>query len=136
MGASAIGGDHVVKTTTAFSILAILVAFANLASLGAARATECNGKADRVVFGVLPNAGFSIESSGACASGDTAGGMVRGAKVVRQTQHGSVKLPDNSSFGYRAQPGYSGSDAFVIEATGSDTRGTETSAVTYGATVR
>jgi hypothetical protein len=36
----------------------------------------------------------------------------------------------------RAKPGYSGSDAFVIEATGRNTFGTGTSVLTYNVNVR
>jgi hypothetical protein len=124
------------KPSSTISALAALVAFASLASVGVAQAIECNVKGNRVVFGVPMNAGFSIKSGSACTSGYTAGGMVHNANVAQQPQHGSVRLLNNSSFEYRAQPGYAGSDAFVIEATGSDTRGTGTSVVTYSVTVR
>lgn len=113
-----------------------LVILASLASVSAAQAIECNVKGNRTVFGQSVNAGFSIKSGRSCTSGYTSGGMVQDAKVAQQPQHGSVRLLNNSSFEYRAQPGYAGSDAFVIEATGSDTRGTGTSVVTYSVTVR
>ena len=124
------------KPCTTFSALVALTAVATLAAAGAAQAIECNVRGNRAVFGVAMNAGFNIKSGAACTSGYTAGGMVQNAKVSQQPQHGSVRLLNNSSFEYRSQPGYTGPDAFVIEATGSDTRGTGTSIVTYNVTVR
>jgi hypothetical protein len=122
--------------STTIAALAALVAVASVASAGAAHAIECNVKGNRTVFGVSMKAGFSIKSGSACTSGYTSGGMVQDAKVTQQPQHGSVRLLNNSSFEYRSQPGYAGSDAFVIEATGRDTRGTGTSVVTYNVNVR
>jgi hypothetical protein len=133
---SAISGSDAMKSSGTLSALAALVAFSSLASLSPARAIECNVKANRTIFGQSMNAGFSIKSGRSCTSGYTSGGMVQDAKVKQQPQHGTVRLPNNSSFEYRAQPGYTGSDAFVIEATGSGTRGTGTSVVPYNVTVR
>jgi len=124
------------KPSATFSALVALTAVATLAAAGAAQAIECNVSGNRAVFGVAMNAGFNIKSGAACTSGYTAGGMVQNAKVSQQPQHGSVRLLNNSSFEYRSQPGSTGPDAFLIEATGSDTRGTGTSTVTYNVTVR
>ena len=124
------------KPSTTFSALAALAAIATQAAVDSAQAIECNVKGNRAVFGVSMNAGFNIKSGAACTSGYTSGGLVQNAKVSQQPQHGSVRLLNNSSFEYRSQPGYTGPDAFVIEATGRDTRGTGTSTVTYNVTVR
>ena len=124
------------KRSTAFSALATVAVFASVAGTGVAQAIECNAKGNRAVFGVSMNAGLSLKSGAACTSGYMAGGMVDNAKVARPPQYGSVRLLNNSSFEYQTQPGYTGPDAFVIEATGSDTRGTGTSTVTYNVTAR
>ncbi len=124
------------KQSTMFSVLTAVAAVATLAAVSAAQAIECNVKGNRAVFGVSMNAGFNIKSGAACTSGYTSGGLVQNAKVSQQPQHGSVRLLNNSSFEYRSKPGYTGPDAFVIEATGRDTRGTGTSSVTYNVTVR
>jgi hypothetical protein len=131
-----ISENEAMKPSTNFANLAVVVSLASLAWVGAAQAVECNVKGNRAVFGVSMNAGFDIKSGRACTSGYAAGGLVQDAKVTQQPQHGSVRLLNNSSFDYRAQPGYTGADAFVIEATGSDTRGSGTSVVTYNINVR
>lgn len=124
------------KPSSTFAVLATLVAFASFARVGTAHAIECNVKVNRAVFGVSMNTGFDVKSGRTFTSGYTSGGMVQNAKVAQQPQHGNVSLLNNSSFEYQSQPGYTGSDAFVIEATGRDTRGTGTSVVTSSVNVR
>jgi hypothetical protein len=123
------------KPSSTFSALAA-VALASFVVTSEAHATECNVKSNRAVFGASLNAGFDIRPGHACTYGYSSGGMMKSAKITQQAQHGSVRLRNNSSFEYRAKPGYAGSDAFVIEATGRDTLGTGASVLTYNITVR
>jgi hypothetical protein len=124
------------NSSSSLATLVVLVSFTGFAPVRAAHAVECNVKSNRAVFGVSMNAGFDIKSGRACTYGYSSGGMMQNAKVAQQAQHGSVRLLNNSSFEYRSKPGYMGSDAFVIEATGRDTFGTGTSVLTYSINVR
>jgi hypothetical protein len=118
--------------SSGFSALAALAAFVVASH---AHAAECNVKT-RAASAVSMNAGFDIKSGRTCAYGYSSGGMTKSAKVAQQTQRGSARLLNNPSFEYRAKPGYSGSDAFVIEATGRKTFGTGTPVLTYDVNVR
>ena len=124
------------KTSRTCMALTALFSFASVATIDVAHAVECNVKNTSAVFGVAMNGWFDVKSGRACTYGYSAGGTVKSAKVTQQAQHGNVRLINNSSFEYRAKSGYTGTDAFVIEAVGRDTRGTGTSVVTFNINVR
>jgi hypothetical protein len=124
------------KTSSMPAAFAALISIASFSAVGGAHAAECNVKNTSAVFGVSMTGWFDVSSGRACTYGYSSGGAMKSAKVTQQAQHGSVRLINNSSFEYRSKTGYTGTDAFVIEAVGRDLHGTGTSVLTYNINVR
>ena len=113
----------------------ILAAICSLISFGAAHATECYGTGHRSTFGADSSAYFSVKSGETCNYAFSVDGVVRSTKVSASPKNGSVRMLNETSFEYKANPGYKGADSFKIETTGSNQTGSGTSVLTMNVTV-
>ena len=63
---------------------------------------------------------FNVDRGESCMIGASTFGKFEGSKVARQPEHGTVKQLSVSSWQYTPQPGFTGSDSFVLEGIGND----------------
>ena len=119
--------------------LAAIGVVASLASftLSHAQVSQCQTRGNWAGWGQNGEAAFDVGPGQACTIGVNTYGRIENTKVARQPAHGKVRQIDLSNFEYRADPGFTGTDSFVLEGTGHDPGGpNEASAVTMTVNVR
>jgi len=100
--------------------LVAIVAAASLAVSGAARADMCQINGNWAGWGQHGTGSFDISSGQSCLIGVSTFGYLQDTKILKRPQHGTVKQLSLSSFEYKAKPGYTGTDTFVLSGTGHD----------------
>ena len=120
----------------------VLIAVA-LGLLAAATAALAQGTNQCVVSGSPPAGwGFNstgyimIPSGGSCLFTVNISGEVLSSRVAQRPAHGRLQRLNRSSYVYSSQPGYRGSDAFSVQATGRSPTSSGTSVVTVNATLQ
>jgi hypothetical protein len=117
----------------AIGVVAILVSFAP----SRAQAPQCIIRGDWAGWGQNGAVAFDLSPGQACTIGVNTYGTIQKTRVAREAQHGQVRQIDVSNFEYKANPGFTGTDSFVLEGTGHDPGGpNEASSVTMTVNVR
>ena len=119
--------------------LATIGVAASLAIIAPSRAQspQCQVIGNWAGWGTNGAGTFDVNPGGACTIGVNTFGTIQKTRIAREPQHGKVMQIDASSFEYRAAPGFSGTDSFVLEGTGHDPGApNEASAVTMTVNVR
>jgi hypothetical protein len=124
-------------TKGSLALLASAVMISSLALSSSARAqTACQIVGNFAPFGQNMSGEFDVKSGGSCRSALAMPGTMQSAKIVTKPQHGTVRLVTPTTFEYKAKPGFTGSDAFTLAATGFGTLGTGTSTLNMKVNVR
>lgn len=80
---------------------------------------------------------FEVSPGGACLFSLNIQGEILSSAIARPPSNGSVERVNRSTYTYTANPGFTGTDSFAIEATGNAMGGpVGTSVITMNATVR
>ena len=80
---------------------------------------------------------FDVPPGGACLFSLNINGEIQSATIAKAPLNGSLNMENVSTYTYRPNPGFTGTDSFAIEATGKDIGGpVGTSVITMNATVR
>ena len=120
------------------SLAAIGVA-ATLASFTPSRAQvpECLIRGNWAGWGQNGAGVFEVRPGQGCTIGLNTYGRIQNTRVAKQPEHGKVRQLDLSSFEYMPEPGFAGTDSFVLEGLGHDPGApNEASAVTMTVNVR
>jgi hypothetical protein len=117
-------------------LLASAIAIASLAWSNSASAASCQIVGNFAPFGQNMSGEFDVQSGGSCSSALSMPGTMQRTKIVTRPQHGTVRMVDLTTFEYKAKPGYKGSDAFTLAATGVGTLGTGTSTLNLKVNVK
>jgi hypothetical protein len=120
----------------------VLIAAALGLPVGAAPALAQN--APQCVVSGSPPAGWGFNSIGyiEIASGSSClftvnvDGEILNSSVSQNPAHGTLQQLDLSSFVYTSQPGYRGSDAFSVQASGKSPTSSGASVITINATLQ
>jgi len=122
-----------IVSLAAIGIAASLVSL----TLSQAQVAQCNTRGNWAGWGENGAATFDLGAGQACSIGVNTYGHIEKTRVARQAQHGKVTQIDLSNFEYRPDPGFTGTDSFVLEGTGHDPGGpAEASTVTMTVNVR
>jgi len=124
------------KTILSLPLLASAIAIASLAQPTPAGAAACQILGNFAPFGQSMSGEFNVKPGGSCTSALSMPGTMKSSKIVAKAQHGTVRLVSLTSFQYKANPGYTGPDSFVLEATGVGTLGTGTSTLNMKVNVK
>ncbi len=116
-----------VKKIGSLALLASSVLISSLALSPSARADSCQIVGNMTPFGQNMSGEFDVRSGSSCTSALSMPGTMQSTKVVSKPQHGTVKMVSLTTFEYKAKPGYTGTDAFTLAATGFGTLGKGTS---------
>lgn len=116
-------------------LLGLMVAAAGLAVASTADAADCVGSGSRAAWGQAMNATFEVGSAG-CTYGFTFEGTASSSKILTAPKHGTARMINVTTVEYKPKAGYSGSDSFVIQATGRGMTSTGTSNITLNAIVK
>jgi hypothetical protein len=116
--------------------LAGAIAIASLATATSARADSCQIIGNFAPFGQTMSGEFDVPSGGSCTSALSMPGTMQRTKIITRPQHGTVRMVSLTTFEYKAKPGYTGSDAFALAATGAGTLGTGTSTLNMKVNVK
>jgi Bacterial Ig domain len=117
-------------------VLASAIAIASLASSAPAKAASCQIIGSFAPFGQNMSGEFNVRSGSSCRSTLSMPGTMQNTKVVTPAQHGTVRMVSLTTFEYKAKPGFTGSDSFVLAATGVGTLGTGTSTLNMKVNVK
>ena len=117
-------------------VLASAIAIASLASSAPANAAACQIIGNFAPFGQSMSGEFNVKSGRSCTSALSMPGTMKDSKVVTGAQHGTVRMISLTTFEYKAQPGYTGSDSFTLAATGAGTLGSGTSTLNMKVNVK
>jgi len=117
-------------------LLASAVAIASLGWSVPAKAASCQIIGNFAPFGQDMSGEFNVRSVSSCTSALSMPGTMKSTKIVTRAQHGTVRLVSLTTFEYKAKPGYTGSDSFVLAATGVGTLGTGTSTLNMKVNVK
>ncbi|MGY3618277.1 Ig-like domain-containing protein [Bradyrhizobium sp. USDA 10063] len=80
---------------------------------------------------------FDVSPGGTCLFSLNINGEILSATITQAPSNGRVSMVNVSTYTYTANPGFTGTDTFVIRATGKDIDGPAgTSVITMNATVR
>jgi hypothetical protein len=125
---------HPYKTTSlAFGIVVSLASF----TPSHAQVQQCLVRGNWAGWGQNGAGTFDVSPGQACTIGLNTYGTIQKTKVAREPQHGRVRQIDLSNFEYMPNPGFTGTDTFVLEGTGHDPGApNEASAVTMTVNVR
>lgn len=85
-----------------------------------AQVPQCQTRGNWAGWGQNGTATFDVGPGQACTIGVTTFGHIEKTKVARQAEHGKVTQINMATFEYKANPGYTGTDSFVLEGTGHD----------------
>jgi len=77
-----------------------------------------------------------IASGGSCLFTINISGEILSSRVSQRPAHGKLQRLNRSSYVYTSQPGYRGSDAFSVQATGKSPTSSGTSVATVNATIQ
>jgi hypothetical protein len=120
--------------------LLILAALGLVFAAGAARAQNAP---QCVVSGSQPAGwGFNsigyieIASGGSCMFSVNVAGEILSSSISQNPAHGTLQQLSLSSFVYTSEAGYSGRDAFSVQATGTSQSNSGTSVITINATLQ
>jgi hypothetical protein len=132
-------GETVMQSYRTVTLAAIGVA-ASLAFIAPSRAQapQCQVIGNWAGWGTNGAGTFDLNPGQACTIGVNTFGTIQKTRIAREPQHGKVTQIDAANFEYRASPGFTGTDSFVIEGTGHDPSEPPglTSAVTMTVNVR
>ena len=124
------------KTFVNLSLLAGAIAIASLGWPASARAESCQIIGNFAPFGQSMRGEFNVRPGGSCTSALSMPGTMQNTKIVTRPRHGTVRMVDLTTFEYQAKPGFTGSDSFVLAATGVGTLGTGTSTLNMKVNVK
>lgn len=124
------------KKIVKLPLLASAIAVSSLALSASARAASCQIIGNFAPFGQNMSGEFNVRSGSSCTSALSMPGTMKNTKIVTPAQHGTVRLISLTTFEYKANPGYAGSNSFVLAATGVGTLGTGTSALNMKVNVK
>jgi hypothetical protein len=118
-----------------------ILAAAFVAALGAmpfasVQAAECIVVGHRATFGSNSTGNFEVSSGQSCHYAFDLRGAVASSKIATPARHGTVRMIDLSSFEYKPNAGFTGSDSFAIEATGESQTGKGRSVLTMNVRVK
>jgi hypothetical protein len=119
-------------------VAAILVLIACLATEQARAQEQCPVIGSVSTWGFPANGSFDVSAGGACLFGlNLPDGEILSAVIKQAPANGTLTMVNVSTFTYTPNPGFTGTDAFAIEATGNSIGGpVGTSVITMNATVR
>ena len=121
----------------AIGIAKILVLIAFFVTAQARAQTQCPVIGSASTWGFPGTGYFDVSSGGACLFTLNINGEILSANIAKAPSNGSLNMVDVSTYTYTPNPGFTGTDAFAIEATGKDIGGpVGTSVITMNATVR
>lgn len=111
--------------------------------IAAASPATAQGAVQCVVSGSAP-AGWGFNSVGyieiasgtSCMFSVNITGEISSSAVSQNPAHGTLQQIDRSSFRYTSEAGYSGRDAFSVQANGRSQTGSGTSVITINATLQ
>jgi Bacterial Ig domain len=128
-------GIDMKKIASGIATMLALIAFFVTAQAQAQTQCPVIGSAST---GGFPGTGyFDVSRGGACLFSLNINGEILNATIAKAPSNGSLNMVNVSAYTYTPNPGFTGTDAFVIEATGKDIGGpVGTSAITMNATVR
>jgi len=121
----------------ALGIATTLALTAFFATAQARAQTQCPVIGSASTWGFPATGYFDVSPGGACLFSLNIGGEILSATITQAPANGSLNMVNLSTYTYTPNPGFTGTDAFVIEATGQPIGGpVGTSAITMNATIR
>src|SRR5437016_6036503 len=123
-------------TIVTLPLLAGAIAVSSLTLSAPASAASCQIIGNIAPFGQPMSGEFDVKSGGSCSSALSMPGTMKSSKIVTPAQHGTVRMVSSTTFEYKANPGYTGSDSFTLAATGAGTLGNGTSTLNMKVNVR
>ena len=122
--------------TTSLAAIGIVVSLASFTP-SHAQMSECLVRGNWAGWGQNGAGTFDVSPGQGCTIGLNTYGTIRTTRVARQPEHGKVRQLNLSSFEYLPEPGFAGTDSFVLEGLGHDPGApNEASAVTMTVNVR
>jgi hypothetical protein len=113
----------------------VLIAF--FVTAQARAQTQCPVIGSASTWGFPATGYFDVSPGGACLFSLNINGEILNATIAKAPSNGSLNMVTVSTYTYTPNPGFTGTDAFAIEATGKDIGGpVGTSVITMNATVR
>lgn len=99
--------------------------------------TQCPVIGSASTWGFPATGYFDVSAGGACLFSLNINGEILSAQIARAPSNGSLNMVNVSTYTYTPNAGFTGTDAFAIEATGNEIGGpVGTSVITMNATVR
>jgi hypothetical protein len=121
----------------ALGIAATLALIAFFATAQTRAQTQCPVIGSASTWGFPGTGYFDVSPSGACLFSLNIAGEILSSTITQAPSNGRLEMVNVSTYTYTPNPGFTGTDAFVIEATGKEIGGpVGTSAITMNATVR
>lgn len=121
------------RIASRIAIMLALIAY----SVTAQAQTQCPVVGSASTWGFPGTGYFDVSRGGACLFSLNINGEILNATITKAPSNGRLNMVNVSTYTYTPNPGFTGTDAFVIEATGKDIGGpVGTSAITMNATVR
>jgi hypothetical protein len=122
--------------TVSLAAIGVVVSLASFTP-SHAQVAQCQTRGNWAGWGQNGAAAFDVGPGQACTIGVNTYGTIQKTRVARPPEHGKVRQIDVSNFEYTANPGFTGTDSFVLEGTGHDPGApNESSAVTMTVNVR
>lgn len=99
--------------------------------------TQCPVIGSASTWGFPATGYFDVSPGGTCLFSLNVNGEILSATITQAPSSGRVNMVNVSTYTYTANPGFTGTDTFVIQATGKDIAGPAgMSVITMNATVR
>jgi len=132
--------DHARLSAINKVVLSIATTLALIAFFATAQAraqTQCPVIGSASTWGFPGTGYFDVSPGGSCLFSLNISGEILSSTITQAPSNGSLNMVSVSTYTYRPNPGFTGTDAFTIEATGKQIGGpVGTSAITMNATVR
>ena len=124
------------RVAKAIGLAAVLLAPQLVSVASAQNAPECPIAGTLSSFGINSAGVFNVAPGGACLFPLRIEGVIASSSIVQPPAYGVLRQINESTFEYRANPGYAGADTFSVQVTGRGPTATGTSIITLVATVR
>jgi Bacterial Ig domain len=124
------------RMSKAIAAAVILAAPGFVSVASAQNVPECPIAGTLSTFGINSRGVFNVPSGGACLFPLRIEGVIASSSIVQPPAYGVLRQINESTFEYRANPGYAGADTFSVQVTGRGPTATGTSIITLVATVR
>jgi hypothetical protein len=124
------------QLSKAFALALILAVQGLVSPSSAQNAPQCPMSGSPSDWGFNSTGYIMIASGGSCLFSINISGEVLRSSISQRPAHGTLRRIDRSSYVYTSRPGYRGSDAFSVQATGKSPTSSGTSIITVNATLQ